>query len=89
MDLFKSTNSYMAEKVPDIMLTPEFEQYFTLFTFSLTADTHQSSEYLPICSSGIFVTFNWQMTTMDQCIYQATQNLDSPELSGYSCFRVA
>ena len=58
MDLFKNTNSYMTEKVPDITLSPEFEQYFTLFTFSLTANTKQSAEFLPICSSGrVWVSF--------------------------------
>ena len=89
MELFKTTNSYMSEQVPDIMLTPEFEEYFTLFTFSLTADMHQSSQYIPICSSGIFDTFNCQMTTMEECVYPATPNLDYRELSGYSSFRVA
>ena len=50
--MFTTTNSYMSTGgLPDIRL-PEFREYFSLFTFSLTANMRQSPEYLPICKSG-------------------------------------
>ena len=51
MDLFRTTNSYMTENSPDIRFE-EFVEYFSLFCFCVTSDTKQSTEFLPICSSG-------------------------------------
>ena len=53
MDFFINSNSYMSDNIPDVAYTPEFERYFNFYTFCLTSDTKQSSQHLPICTTGL------------------------------------
>ena len=50
-DLFKNIGCYQIGVPPSITKT-EFEQYFNLYTFSLTSDNRYQKGTLPLCKTG-------------------------------------